>query len=150
MQRDIKHNFFLPNPPEAVWEFLTKPELIKQWLMENDFKPVVGHRFQFKTKPIIKFGFDGTVYCEVLEVEPLKRLSYSWKGGMGKDKVHLDSVVIWTLTPRDNGTELRLEHKGFKGLKNFLAYFIMNKGWARIGKRMASLLNTHKNEAASL
>jgi len=144
MQRDIKHSFFLPNPPEAVWEYLTKPELIAQWLMQNDFKPVVGHQFQFKTKPQVKFGFDGTVYCEVMEVVPLKRLSYSWKGGMGKDKILLDSVVIWTLTPRDNGTELRLEHKGFKGLKNFIGYFFMNSGWAKIGKRLNVLLNSSK------
>lgn len=144
MARDIKHNFFIPNQPEAVWEYLTKPELIAQWLMENDFKPVVGHQFQFKTKPVIKFGFDGTVYCEVLEVEPYKRLSYSWKGGMGKDKITLDSVVIWTLIARDNGTELRLEHKGFKGLKNFIGYFFMNAGWAKIGNRLGSLLNAYK------
>lgn len=143
MEKDIKHNWFLEHPADKVWEYLTDPELLSQWLMENNFKPIVGHRFQFHTKPVIKFGFDGNVYCEVLEVIPLKKLSYSWKGGPEKGKITLDSIVTWTLTPKSKGTELLLEHKGFKGLKNFMGYFFMNMGWKKkILKRLQTLLNT--------
>ena len=35
-------------PPEKVWRALTEGDLIQQWLMENDFKPLVGHRFQLR------------------------------------------------------------------------------------------------------
>jgi len=97
--------------------------------MENDFKPEVGHKFMFTTKPKIKVGFDGNIYCEVLEIIPFQKLSYSWKGGPGKGKITLDSIVTWTLTPKDNGTELQLDHTGFKGMKNYITYLIMNKGW---------------------
>lgn len=103
------------HPPEVVGEYLTKSELLAHWLMENDFQLVVGHKFQFKTKPRIKLGFDGTVYCQVLEIVPFERLVYSWKGGLSKDNPTLDSIVIWTLIKKDNETELILEHKGFKG-----------------------------------
>jgi uncharacterized protein YndB with AHSA1/START domain len=145
MQRDIIQKWFLPHPTETVWEFLTDAELLAQWLMENDFKPVVGHNFKFYTMPRIKFGFDGNVYCEVLEVVPNKRLSYSWKGGPGKGKITLDSVVTWTLTETEKGTELLLEHTGFKGMKNFFAYVFMNKGWAgKIRKRLLERLNGYK------
>lgn len=143
MQRDIKHVWFFPHSPEAVWDYLTKPELLAQWLMENDFQPIVGHQFQFRTKPKIKFGFDGTVYCEVLEIVPYRRLTYSWRGGSGKNKILLDSVVVWTLTEKDNGTELMLEHKGFRGMKNYIAYLIMKKGWAKIGKRFGERLTRY-------
>jgi uncharacterized protein YndB with AHSA1/START domain len=61
MQRDITIKWFFPHPPEQVWECLTNPDLISLWLMNNDFKPVVGHRFNFHTKPIPKMGFDGIV-----------------------------------------------------------------------------------------
>jgi len=37
MTKSIKHQFFFPHPPETVWEYLTKPELMEQWLMRNDF-----------------------------------------------------------------------------------------------------------------
>ena len=33
----------LPHAPEKVWRALTQGSLIKEWLMENDFQPVVGH-----------------------------------------------------------------------------------------------------------
>jgi uncharacterized protein YndB with AHSA1/START domain len=136
MQRDIKHEFTFSQPPEVVWEYLTDAELLAEWLMPNDFKLTIGHKFQFKTKPKIKLGFDGTIYCEVLEIVPQKKLVYSWRGGMSKEKPSLDSIVTWTLMPSGNNTILKLEHAGFKGLRNFLPYLIMNKGWLKIGKRL--------------
>src|SRR3954470_10160935 len=136
MQRDIRHSWHFNHPPDLVWEYLTKSELLAHWLMENDFKLIVGHKFQFRTKPKLNLGFDGNVYCEVLEIIPFKRLSYSWRGGPSKENPTLDSLVIWTLTKTDNGTELVLEHKGFKGMKNFVTYIIMNLGWLKIGNRI--------------
>lgn len=141
MDRTIKHEFTFSKSPELVWDYLTKPELLEQWLMPSDFQPIVGHKFQFGTKPKIKLGFDGRIYCEVLEVVPFERLVYSWKGGMSKENPSLDSVVVWTLAPVEGGTRLTLEHKGFRGLKNYLPYIIMNKGWLKIGKRLFAKLN---------
>jgi uncharacterized protein YndB with AHSA1/START domain len=147
MQRDIKHEWLFQQPVETVWEFLTTSELLAQWLMPNDFKPIVGHKFQFKTKPRVKFGFDGIVYCEVLDLVPYQKLSYSWKGGPGNGKINLDSVVIWTLRRKENGTELILEHKGFKGWGNYITYLVMNKGWnSGIKKKLINLLTHYKNE----
>ena len=144
MQRDIKQTWFFEQSAEMVWKFLTDPDLLSQWLMKNDFKPEVGHKFMFTSKPLVNFGFDGNVYCQVLEVVPAKKLSYSWKGGPGKGKITLDSVVTWTLVPKNNGTELQLEHAGFKGMKNFMAYIAMGKGWSgKIRKRLGELLKEH-------
>jgi len=142
MQRDIHHQFSFGQPPEVVWEYLTDSELLAQWLMPNDFKPVVGHRFQFGTKPKLKLGFDGRIYCEVLEVIPCEKLVYSWKGGLSKENPSLDSIVVWILIPTVGGTVLKLEHKGFKGLRNYLPYIIMERGWAKIGKRLYKQLIT--------
>jgi hypothetical protein len=50
-------------------------------------------------------------------------------------------VVTWTLTPRDNGTELVLEHTGFRGMKNLIPYIAMKSGWVKIMKgRFVTLL----------
>jgi len=144
MQRDIRQQWFFNHLPETVWKFLTDPDLLAQWLMENDFKPIVGHEFKFVTRPKIKMGFDGIVYCEVLEVQPFKKLSYSWKGG-SNGKITLDSVVTWTLTEKDGGTEVLLEQTGFKGLKNYLAYVFMNMGWkVKLQKRILSLIDSYQ------
>ena len=37
-----------PYQPQRVWEVLTDSRALAAWLMENNFEPKVGHRFQFK------------------------------------------------------------------------------------------------------
>jgi len=95
-----------PHPPEKLWRALTESPIIAQWLMKNDFEPVAGRKFQFRFDPVQ--GWDGVIDCEVLVVEPLKRLSYSW-GSLG-----LDSVVLFTLNPAEGGTHVRMEQSGFR------------------------------------
>ena len=91
----------IPHPPEKIWRALTQPHLIAEWLMKNDFKPDVGHRFNLSAEW-------GGVACEVLAVEPNKALSYKW------DTKDLRSIVTWTLTPTGAGTRLRMEQSGFR------------------------------------
>ena len=47
-------------PIGAVWRALTDPEELASWLMPNDFQPVVGHQFTFRTHPAP--GFDGIAF----------------------------------------------------------------------------------------
>ena len=96
----------IPFPPEKIWRALTQPHLIEEWLMKNDFMPVVGHRFNLRRtpRPDVNIVLD----CQVLVVEPHKSLSYTWSG------LGLESVVTWTLTPTNSGTHLRMEHSGFR------------------------------------
>ena len=91
----------IPFPPEKIWRALTQPHLIEEWLMKNDFKPAVDHRFSFRADW-------GSVDCKVLTIEAGKTLSYTW-AAMG-----LDSIVTWTLTPSGTGTLLRMEQSGFR------------------------------------
>ncbi|MDF2809912.1 MAG: polyketide cyclase [Microvirga sp.] len=49
----------IPYPPEKIWRALTQPHLIEEWLMKNDFKPVVGHRFDLRADW-------GAVDCQVM------------------------------------------------------------------------------------
>ena len=91
----------IPYPPEKIWRALTQPHLIEAWLMKNDFKPVVDHRFNLRADW-------GAVDCRVMAVEPNKTLSYKW------DAMGLESVVTWTLTPTSAGTHLRMEQSGFR------------------------------------
>ena len=91
----------VPFPLEKIWRALTQPHLIEQWLMKNDFKPVVDHHFNLRAEW-------GVVDCQVLAVEPNKTLSYTWAA------YGLESVVTWTLTPTSTGTHLRMEHSGFR------------------------------------
>lgn len=140
MAKSINHQFFFPHPPKTVWEYLTKPELMEQWLMKNDFQPIVGLDFQFRTTPIPSLDFDGIFYCKVIEVTPYKRLSYSWKSGPGKGEITLDSVVVWTLQPKEDGTQVFLEHSGFAKKENLNFYNGLNHGWIEKLEKIAQLL----------
>lgn len=95
-----------PHPPEKVWRALTETPLIAQWLMKSDFEPAVGRKFKFRADPMPHW--DGVIDCEVLVVDPLTRLSYSWRS------LGLDSVVLWTLSPAEGGTHVRMEQSGFQ------------------------------------
>ncbi len=142
MAKIIKHQFFFPHSPAMVWEYLTQSELMAQWLMKNDFQPIVGFDFQFKTGPIPSLDFDGIFYCKVLEIVPFEKLSYSWKSGPGEGKITLDSVVIWKLEPKDKGTEVFLEHSGFAKKENLDFYNGLLQGWVEKLQKINQLLNT--------
>jgi uncharacterized protein YndB with AHSA1/START domain len=113
-------------PPEKIWRALTQPHLIEEWLMKNDFQPVVGHGFNLR-------GDWGAVDCKVTAVEPNKTLSYTW-AAMG-----LESVVIWTLTPSSTGTYLRMEQSGFRGDQQ-QAYQGAKYGWQRFFANLEQVL----------
>jgi uncharacterized protein YndB with AHSA1/START domain len=141
MAKVIKHQFFFAHPPETVWEYLTNSELMAQWLMKNTFQPIVGYDFQFKTGPVPKLNFDGIFYCKVLEIIPLKKLSYTWNCGPGDGKIELESVVVWKLEPTAKGTELYLEHSGFAKAENLEMYKGLMHGWLEKFENIVKLLN---------
>jgi uncharacterized protein YndB with AHSA1/START domain len=113
-------------PPEKIWRALTLPHLIEEWLMKNDFKPVVGHDFNLRADW-------GAVDCQVLAVEPNKTLSYAW-GAHG-----LESVVTWTLTPTSTGTHLRMEQSGFRPDQK-QAYHGARHGWPQFLANLEQVL----------
>ena len=100
MKRDLRFEVFYPHAPELVWRALTEREALKEWLMENDFEPKVGHDFQFRAPP--QRGWSGIVNCRVLECEPPKRLSYRWESDS------IDTVVTYTLAPHGRCAAHRL------------------------------------------
>ena len=138
MQEEIKQTWHFNQSPQTVWDYLTKPELIEQWFTKTDILPIVGHKFRFTDKS------GKIVYCEILEVKPFTRLSYSWQFNSAKDSKPFDSKVVWTLVPKENGTELQLVHNKFTVLEDYNAH---NNGWTRLVNRFVELLNTLKNDS---
>ncbi len=149
MSTTISHNLYFAHPPERVWEYLTQSALMEQWLMPNDFLPILGYEFQFRTRPLPQMNLDGIFHCKVLEIVPYRKLTYSWKAGPGNQQFTLDSVVYWTLRPKEGGTELFLEHSGFRELEHFTLFNAMNEGWLKNIKKIDDHLNKDKNAAAN-
>ena len=116
----------VPFPPEKIWRALTQPDLIEEWLMKNDFKPVVGHNFNLRADW-------GAVDCRVQAVEPNKTLSYTWAA------YGLESVVTWTLTPTSTGTHLRMEQLDFRPDQQ-QAYQGAKYGWQQFFAKLEQVL----------
>ena len=114
--------------------------------MKNDFQPIIGYEFQFKSNPVPSIDFDGVIYCTVLEIIPFKKLSYSWKCGPGSGVITLDTIVQWTLHLKDAGTELELLQTGFTE-KNHLIYPAMYDGWQQHIQKIGENINAEKHDA---
>ena len=120
-------------PPEKLWRALTRPHLIEEWLMKNDFKPVVGHSFNLRGE------WGGVLDCEVLAVDPSRTLSYTWNFANDDPAFSLKSVVTFTLTPTSRGTHLRMEQSGFRPDQK-QAYGGANAGWQQFLAKLDQLL----------
>jgi uncharacterized protein YndB with AHSA1/START domain len=148
MQTEIKNEWIYEQPSNEVWEYLIQADLIALWLMPNNFKPIPGYEFQFKTKPIPSLDLDGIFHCKVLEMVPFKKLIYSWKGGSGNGVFTLDTIVEWTLEKYGNGTKLFLKQSGFKEA-NLTIFMKMTEGWQSNIQKMINHLNATHNDSTN-
>ncbi|ODT74582.1 MAG: polyketide cyclase [Pelagibacterium sp. SCN 64-44] len=127
VERDFAHS------PEKLWHALTQPHLIEDWLMQNDFAPKIGHRFQLKGE------WGGVLDCEVLEIAPNRQLAYSWNFANDDPAYALESVVTFTLNPSPQGTHLRVEQTGFRPDQK-QAYGGAHAGWKQFLGNLDTLL----------
>ncbi len=123
----------LPFAPAKVWRALTQPHLMADWLMQNDFVPAVGHRFQ------LRGDWGGVLDCEVLVIEPEKSLSYTWNHAHADAAYNLESVVTFTLTAADGGTHLKVEQAGFRP-EHKQAFAGAKAGWGQFLGKLDALL----------
>jgi uncharacterized protein YndB with AHSA1/START domain len=136
---------FLSHPPARVWDALTDPAKLAKWLMPNDFKPTVGHRFTFRTEPVPGAGFDGVVACEVLEIDPPRLLRIAWSGGSG-----IHTTVTWRLLPEGRGTRILLDHGGFDpdDPAQQVARRMLDGGWrTNVIRALRAVLDDHSPRA---
>jgi len=131
-----------PHAAEILWKTLTSGELMGRWLMmqPTGYEAVPGNHFTYQTTPA--GAWDGVIQCEVLEVRPNERLSYSWRGGHEGNTEYgsrLDTVVTFTLAKVEGGTRLRVVHSGFITPKNDSAYKNMSGGWKKVIGRIGAV-----------
>ncbi|RKN79236.1 SRPBCC family protein [Paenibacillus ginsengarvi] len=128
----IRQTQLLNAPIAKVWDAVATSEGIAAWFMPNTFEPVLDSEFVLKAGPF------GDSPCKVTELDPPRRLSFTW----GKD---------WTLTfelaEKDGKTEFTLIHDGWDpdkvtefGETHALVRERMSQGWGGIGTKLAALV----------
>jgi len=136
MKSDVSLEYKFTNSIENVWNALTDSETLAKWIMENDFKPIVGHKFQFRTEP--NEWWNGIVDCEVLVVEEPYRLSYIWASA-GET-----TTVTWTLKEVSEGTvQLNLDQTGFSEETKARVGAIegATHAWTNMGNQLGKVLS---------
>ena len=129
---NVSLDFEFKSAIEKVWVALTDSKTLAKWMLfpQNDFKLVVGHKFQFRTEP--NQWWDGIVQCEVLDVNEPHRLSYTWVSG-GEN-----TTVTWTLKRIDDGTtHVHLDQTGFKAEQAFSGALY---GWQSMANQLEKVL----------
>lgn len=98
----------LDAPPQRVWKAITDKNEMKHWYFElEEFRAEKGFAFRFNGGP------DGRIYvhlCEVTEVIPGSKLTYSWRYE-GYEGI---SFVTFELIPVGEKTKIRLTHAGLE------------------------------------
>lgn len=113
-------------PVSKVWQAITDKNEMKNWYFDlEEFKAEVGFKFEFSA------GEPGKQYlhlCEVTEVIPDKKLTYSWR----YDAYPGNSFVTFELLEKGEKTLLKLTHRGVETLAEGGPDFARNNfqtGW---------------------
>lgn len=132
-------------PVEKVWNAISSKEEMDKWYFKiAAFKPEVGFRFQFDGE-----GHKGEKYvhhCEIKEVVPMRKLSYSWR----YENMPGDSLVTFELEPEGNNkTRIKLTHTGVESFATDNPDFAKEsfvQGWTEIiGKMLPDYLAKDKD-----
>ncbi|WP_210467874.1 SRPBCC domain-containing protein [Sporosarcina sp. 6E9] len=135
MKPDVSLDFQFTSSIEQVWKALTESDMLAEWIWDNDFKPVVGHKFQFRAEP--SEWWDGIVDGEVLVVDEPHRLSYTWASA-GET-----TTVTWTLKEDSDGTvHLHLDQSGFSDATKATEGAIEGAkyGWTSMANKLEKVL----------
>jgi uncharacterized protein YndB with AHSA1/START domain len=121
MLPDIQRTIIMEAPIQKVWNAIATSEGLAAWLMPNDFQPVMGHEFTFRSVP--QHGWDGIVYCKVMELNPPKRLGFTWCGNNMEQYVSFELIEL-----EKDKTQFTLVHAGWSE-ENAMIRDIMYDGW---------------------
>jgi len=104
----IEREMFINAPPRIVFAYFVDPERIVRWMGRTaDFDPRPGGTWR------IDYNGADIARGEVVEIDPPRRLVYTWGWEDPKEVVRPGgSTVEVTLTPDGDGTRLHLRHSG--------------------------------------
>jgi len=126
---------YIETTPEKLWEALTSSEFSKRYWFGTEL------RTDWKIGSPFALVMNGTTtdVGEILEVDPPRRLSYSFKHVLN-DKMRNESAtkVVFTIEPHGKLMKLTLTHEGFAEGSKLLDG--ISKGWPAILSSLKSLL----------
>ncbi len=108
--QDIAAEIRIEAPRERVWEVLTGEGLVEQWLGCLGYRAEIGHVFHMQPDAAKRAAGDltGATHCELLALEPPRRMTFSWYYPETPK-----TIVTLSLVPHGTGTQVSLRHDGW-------------------------------------
>lgn len=107
----IRHSVAIAVPIDHLWQVLTGPATVSQWLGCLAYDGQVGHTFYMQSDPAKRVANDlsGATHCDLETLEAPHRFVFSWYMP-GTPKTH----VSFTLTAiSTTSTQVELVHDGW-------------------------------------
>ncbi len=106
MLGDIHHEIEVDASPETVFDVLIRPEQLERWIASKaTVDPKPGGEYNFGWA-------GGTGAVKLVDLEPNKKLSYTWPEGETREEAY-NTIVTWTLEESGGKTRLTFVHSGF-------------------------------------
>ena len=112
-------------PPPRVFKALSDAGELQRWFGSKEcplkfwkMDARVGGKYSYATEKasIVVNGVSNfECHGEILECDPPRVLAYTWIGNWHDDPGS-STVVRWELTPKGNGTDVRVTHSGLTNL----------------------------------
>ena len=128
---------YIETTPDKLWQALTSSELSRQYWFGTELRSdwTIGSPFA-----LVSDGNETDV-GEILECDPPRRLSYTFKHVlMDKYKHETPTKVVFTIEPHGKLSKLTLTHEGFAGASGLLDG--ISNGWPAILSGLKTMLET--------
>jgi uncharacterized protein YndB with AHSA1/START domain len=129
----VRCELFIAAPAGRVFQAITDPRQLPQWWgnqgmyrvtkLESDLRP----HGKWSSSGVMTNGDAFTVSGEYLEIDPPRLLVQTWMASYMTDLV---TTVRWELTPQNNGTLVKITHRGFAGKTDAAKSY--GGGWKRV------------------
>lgn len=134
---EFVYTIYIESTPEKLWEALTSSEFSRSYWFGTEL------RTDWKIGSPFALVMNGTTtdVGEILEADPPRRLSYSFKHVLDDEmRNEQPSKVVFVLEPYGKLVKLTLTHEGFAEGSKLLDG--ISKGWPAIMSGLKSLLET--------
>ena len=135
---EIKKTILVNSNPANVFRKISDENELKKWWVDVpvlELKQGGKMLFRFLKEKSVMLEKDYVVEGKVLQIEPDKKLAYTWKPVDDPD--FPDSVVDWTIEQTDSNTKITLTHSGLQGCKIF---DLLDAGWGYFLNKLEKIL----------
>jgi uncharacterized protein YndB with AHSA1/START domain len=112
-------------PPERVFKALSTAGELQRWFRNDEcpvkswqFDPRINGAYRYETESgsiVVNGVTEFKCHGHITEFDPPKVLAYTWYANWHDDPT-VQTLVRWELTPRLDGTHVRVTHSGLSNL----------------------------------